>query len=559
MAGDVHHLADKLRQQRDRFIAFAFAGADLLLEIDSEVIVYAAGAGESLYGLSDAVMVGRPLADFVVLRDRPRLEEALQRLRNSGRLDNVPVSLMGDSGAVTRMRLAGIHLPQFKHYHLVLARIPPLAADGGASRATPVEAKARFVDMVRQRLNDANRSGHEVMLTLVDLPESGLEGMEPAKAQSLVATLHHLLDEMSVDGASAGMLAERSFGVVHRHDLPPQAVRDHLRALSSRFPSEAGLKFRSTSLQMEDSGLTNDDIGKAVNFIVNSFVRDSSDFAIASLAEGAQAADDDTLTRVRNFRRLVKAERMSFVYQPAVNLRTGAVLCYETFTRLNHNNGQFLPAQILPFATDSGVIGEFDLAVCRKILAIMRAAEDISPLAHVTINIAALSMTNPIFYRALLILLQENKALANRLILEVTNVTDFDNLDEARRLLARLRTMGVRISVDDFGAGGAAFDLLRALPADYAKMDRTYVQGATDAKGIAVLKAMAGLCHDLGIVSIANCVEDPAMLVTLRDIGIDYAQGHVFGLPAADTAKKNRYYAAEVAAAGSAQPVLVTA
>ncbi len=558
MAVDAESLTARLREQRDRFIAFAFAGADLLLEMDEgDVVVYSAGAGEALYGLSDGDMLTHKLLDFIHPRDRKRLDEALLRLRNTGRLDHTPLSVMGATGTVTRMRLAGIRLPQNAHYHLALSRVPPMVLAEEDSRGG-ADPKTRFVEIVRQRLNEANRSGHEVMVTLVDVSHADLRALEPAKAQSLLATLHHTLEEVSVDGTSAGPLSDRSFGVVHADSVGRDALEKRLTDLAGRFPTSGGsaLRMRSSSLQMEDSSLSEEDIGKALTYIVNSFVRDSASFAIQSLTEGARIAVDDTLTRVRNFRSMIKNDRLTFLFQPVVNLHTGVVLNFEAFTRLSHGTRLFTPAQILPFATDVGIVGEFDLAVCRKMLATMRAAGDISTLASIAINVSGHSLANPLFYKALQTLLQQNKTILNRLIIEITDPAGISNMDEARRLLSRMRSQGVRVSLDDFGAGSASFDMLRALPIDFVKIDAEYIRDARNSKGMALLKAVGGLCRDLGIVTVGECVEDSATLVVLRDAGIDYAQGHFFQKPAADAARKIHYFEDEVRRAGTASAVV---
>lgn len=563
MADGDKALVEKLRQQRDRFIAFAFAGADLLLEMtDGDVISYSAGAGEALYGLSDSDLQGKKLADFIFPRDRKRFEEAIQRLHNSGRLDHTPLSVMGTAGTITRMRMSGIRLPQFKDcYHVVLSRIPPMViAEDEAKVAN--DPKVAFVEMVRARLNEANRVGQEYTLTLFDLSGTNLAAADPAAAQSFLTTLHHTLEQVSVRGASAGQMGERHFGLVHEQSVTAEHVRARVAEVTGKFGDKVGnvpIQMRSATLEMEDSTLSDDDIGKALSYIVNNFVRSSADFAIRSLVDGARVAIDDTLTRVRNFRKMVKGNQLVFLFQPVVNLHTGAVLNYEAFGRINYNGNLFLPAQIVPFATEVGIIGEFDLVACKKALEMMKSATEVSTLAHVAVNVSGQSLGNPAFYHALLKVLEENKGLLARLIIEIADADRIFNLDEARRLLTRIRRLGARISLDDFGSGGTAFEILRTLPADYAKLDPAFIRDGRNAKGRAVLKALAGMCKDLGIVTVGECVEDPEMLQVLRDVGVDYAQGYYFSPPKADAAKKIKYFTEQVKAAGTAEPGLQAA
>lgn len=557
-------IVEKLRAQRDRFIAFAFAGADLLLELgDDDVVTYAAGAGEPLYGVAEADLQGRSLAEFIYPRDRQRFTEALERLHNTGRLDHIPLALMSPGGTVTRMRLAGIRLPQFPNtYHLALSRIPPMAVvDDAAAPVSEADPKARFVEMVRNRLNEANRIGQEYRLTMFDLSGTDFDSVEPATAQSFLTTLQHTLDECSVRGASAGALSNRAFGIVHDDKVSAEAVQKRVYQLTAKFKGkiQGAVRMHTATLEMEDSALSDEDITKALTYIVTNFVRDSARFTLKSLEEGARVAVEDTLVRVRNFRKMVKGGKLTFHFQPIVNLRTGAVLKYEAFGRISHNGGVFLPQHIVPFATDVGMIGEFDLAACDTALKMMKEASQISPLAHLSVNVSGHSLGNPGFYGALFKMLEANKGLLSRLVLEVTDAARIYNLDEARRLLSRIRKLGCRISLDDYGQGGSAFEILRMLPVDYAKIDADFVLNARDQRGRSVVKALTGLCHDLGIVTIGECVEDSEMVQLLRDVNVDYAQGYFFSPPAADAAKKIKYFTEQVKLAGTAEPGLAVA
>lgn len=554
---------DKLKAQRDRFIAFAFAGADLLLEVgNDDIITYSAGAGEAVYGLSDDDLAGKRLDDFIHEKDRKRLADALQRLRNTGRLDHVPLTLVAAGGIVSRLRMAGIRLPQFPDsYHLVLSRAPNMAAPEPARITTAPDPKVQFVEMVRHRLNEANRLGHDYTLTLFDLSGTNFSAIEPVLGQSFVATLMNTLDECSVRGSSAGSLSDHAFGLVHDHTMPIAMVQKRVAALAAKFADKKGVaapvKMRSTTLEMEDSNLSDEDIAKAMTYIVTGFLRDSAQFAVKSLAEGARAAIDDTLIRVRNFRAMVKGgEKLAFLFQPVVNLRTGAVLKYEAFSRLTHNGGFFVPSQIIPFATDVGLIGEFDLIAVTKALRMLRTPGEVSALAIIAVNVSGHSLGNPAFYHSLFNLLEQNRQVLGRLILEVTDSAQIYNLDEAKRLLTRIRRLGVRISLDDFGTSGSAFDLLRFLPVDFAKIDASYIQDARDPRGKSVLKAITGLCHDLGVVTVGECVEDTSQMQILREVNVDYAQGYYFAQPSPDAAKRIRYFKEHVAAGAPDTPEL---
>lgn len=547
-------LIEKLKQQRDRFIAFAFAGADLLLEMnEDDVVTYSAGAGEALYGISDTELLGRPLSEFIFPRDKDKFSDSIQRLKNSGRLDHTPLSMVGASGAVSRMRMAGIKLPQFPTgYHLVLSRVSPLATSENDQSGQTADPRVKFVDMVRQRLNEANRLGEDYTLTMFDLSASRFGAAEPALLQSFFSTLHRTLEGCSVRQNSAGALSDRAFGLIHDQSMSAGEVHEKVNDVFRQFGGKvkgASLKMHSASLDMDDSSMSEEDLGKALTYIINGFVKDSARFAVKSLADGAKVAMEDTLVRVRNFRKMIRSDKLAFFFQPMVNVATGTVLAYEAFGRIAHDKGYFAPSQIIPFATDVGVIGEFDLMAVKKALLAMKAGADISSLASIAVNVSGTSLGNPAFYHALIKILEEQKPVLARLVLEITDAARIYNLDEARRLLARLKRMGVRLSLDDFGSGGAAFDILKILPADYVKIDRDYIFDAREKRGRSVLRAMVGLTNELGMTPIAECIEDSHMLAILKDVGIAYAQGHLFAPPGLGEARKIKYYKSHLSAA----------
>src|SRR5262249_37678626 len=100
-------------------------------------------------------------------------------------------------------------------------------------------------------------------------------------------------------------------------------------------------------------------------------------------------------------------------------------------------------------------------------------------------------------------------------------------------LVSRLRQRGFRVCLDDFGAGSSSFHYLNSFPVDFVKIDGKYVKNAIDSpRDRAFLKAMAQLCHDLDTATIAEMIETDAQAQLMRDLGVGYGQGYLFGKPA---------------------------
>ena len=115
---------------------------------------------------------------------------------------------------------------------------------------------------------------------------------------------------------------------------------------------------------------------------------------------------------------------------------------------------------------------------------------------------------------------------------EITETALADNLDAARTFAQRLRKLGCKFALDDFGIGHGTFTYLRQLPVDFLKIDIQFVRDLLgDAEARHVVQAIVGVAHQFGIETIAEGVEDQATLDELRRMGVDYAQGYFTGRP----------------------------
>jgi EAL domain-containing protein (putative c-di-GMP-specific phosphodiesterase class I) len=117
-------------------------------------------------------------------------------------------------------------------------------------------------------------------------------------------------------------------------------------------------------------------------------------------------------------------------------------------------------------------------------------------------------------------------------VLEITESAFVDDPVTARAVLTELRSLGVTIALDDFGTGWSSLSYLRTLPVDVLKIDRSFVQDLpTDLAACAVVSAVLGLGHGMGLVVVAEGVEQEEHLAVLRDMGCDEYQGFIDGRP----------------------------
>lgn len=223
-------------------------------------------------------------------------------------------------------------------------------------------------------------------------------------------------------------------------------------------------------------------------------------------------------------------------FQPIIRLTDRKLTGYEALVRIAHReHGTITPAEFLPTAELSDQIIEIGEVVLQRTLASLLSAQsscDLHAEATISVNISARQLRDERLPVVIGNALARSGIAASRLRLELTETTMVTNLDFARRMLERLRATGVRIALDDFGAGFSSLTYLHELPVDLIKIDRRFVTGADrHAARMAILEAIVGLGSALGIPLIAEGVETEADLLMLKRLNVEFGQGYFLGRP----------------------------
>ncbi len=179
-------------------------------------------------------------------------------------------------------------------------------------------------------------------------------------------------------------------------------------------------------------------------------------------------------------------------------------------------------------AEQTGHVNDLDNWVLQSVLEWMDGnAAGIEQLSGLSVNLSGNSLTCTDHIDAMVTLLSRYPHLTHKLILEVTETAAIDNLDLAVRSLRKLRKLGCRVALDDFGSGYSSYGYVRSLPLDYLKIDGTYIRNLLNDKTDQALTAsMVDVAHALGLKVIAEYVDSEAVYSWLKDIGVDYVQGY---------------------------------
>ncbi|MFW7340799.1 EAL domain-containing protein [Pollutimonas sp. H1-120] len=217
--------------------------------------------------------------------------------------------------------------------------------------------------------------------------------------------------------------------------------------------------------------------------------------------------------------------------QPIMSLKDPLQsLNFEVLLRVRDSTGALIPSgKIVSSAEESGTITIIDKWVFSATLEWLAKHEKrLSKTQFISINLSGVSLNDDKFIDAFFANLAHHSHLTKRLCVEITEGVALQDLDRTRQFMKRLQRMGVRIALDDFGAGYTSFSYLKELRADAIKIDGALIKDmlANDTN-IAIVRTIVELARNLGMKSIAEWVEDSATLEALQDMGVDYVQGYI--------------------------------
>jgi len=230
----------------------------------------------------------------------------------------------------------------------------------------------------------------------------------------------------------------------------------------------------------------------------------------------------DEIVTALNERRIVTA------FEPVVDARWRKASFYECLVRMEQDDGRVLLApDIVPVAERLGLIRLVDHRVLELVVSELAA----SPAVRLSLNISPETTMDPDWWASIESLMRAHPGVAERLIVEITETVAIQDIDDVRGFVARLKNLGSRIAIDDFGAGYTSFRNLRKLGVDIVKIDGAFVQNlAHSADDRAFVQTLIDLARRLEIKTVAEWVQDEQSASMLRDWGCDYIQGRLIGL-----------------------------
>ena len=514
------------RRSMDRFLIFAFAAAELLVETDLQGrIIFAEGTFRTRFGHDAPEFLGRPVISLIAAADRPAFASAIGLMAEVGRLKPTVLRLADPRN--TSFSVAGLRL-EGNGDKLVLTFAPlPRELPSGPQPSGP-----GLTGLAEEILRTGVPGGPIGFLELTG-PRGNF-----TPPQEVREVIQEKLNQEMGEGAVATELAAGRYGV-----LPGQAPLD-LKALTKTLAGilqdrgVGDVAVGSMTLGLESEGLTPLQATRALRFALAAFARGGNDALQKAGFQGGLAGFLDSASeRATMVRRSIAEGRFRMAFQPIVNLSSRTTPHYEALFRPVSANEREMspPSEFVALAEAMGLTEELDWAVVRAVcVAAARAGG-----TRVACNLSGLSLQSPKFREDMRMMLETTPGMAERLVIEITETAEIENEDEAIRMIELLREHQIPVCLDDFGAGAAAFRYLRAFKVDYVKVDGIYVANALQSeRDRGFISAMVDLARTVGAQVVAERIETEAEATLMKELGVRYGQGYLFGKPEMELATR---------------------
>ena len=218
-------------------------------------------------------------------------------------------------------------------------------------------------------------------------------------------------------------------------------------------------------------------------------------------------------------------------YQPIVLMETGRISCTESLVRWQHpTRGLLGPNDFIPLAEETGLIVQIGRWIMREACKQAVAWTHLDPEIAVTVNISGRELEEHDFFESVRTAIASSGIAPSRLIVEITETLLLGDSNAAEQL-KRLKSLGIRIAVDDFGKGYSSLDYLRRFPIDILKIDKGFTDRLDDERGANLFAAIIQLAHSIGLETVAEGIETMEQFSYAREVRCDRGQGFLFDRP----------------------------
>jgi diguanylate cyclase (GGDEF)-like protein/PAS domain S-box-containing protein len=226
-------------------------------------------------------------------------------------------------------------------------------------------------------------------------------------------------------------------------------------------------------------------------------------------------------------------DRLVLFAQPVVRLDDLQPVHHEILVRLRDEDGRHIaPSQFIELAESLGIVQEVDMRVVEKLLDFMHVNRREAPRLRYFVNLSRVSISDERWIKRFMALLKRSSVDLRQLVFEITETAAMSEIDVTLNFINRVKEMGCRFALDDFGAGFSSFYFLKRFEVDYLKIDGSFIRDlATDESSRIFVRALNDVARGLNKQVIAEWVETEEALRVLAEMGAQFGQGYLFYHP----------------------------
>lgn len=544
-----------------RFAALAFCRADILFQVSTNLAVkFCTGPTKTVFGKKDHELLGTNFLDLIHPDDQATVQEMIGFGTQDARIEDLLVHAQTSSKVDPEIAISGYRVPDFDNDFFLAIKVAPKQtipigrAPEDRDTDSGVLSNDAFMDAATQRMKSYEAAGGKPKVSMInigDLSEAGIEAGS-AKENEVLKAIGQALSTESLGGDTAGRIDDENFSIVHGDGVDATALSEKISsAMAVAAPETKTLLPKVATMDGASNGMDDKQMAKAMLYSLQEFTKNDGEMPSGDLSTMLEERLAENVLAVKKFRNICADGSFDLVYMPVARLSDGTFHHYEALTRFRENAGES-PFQLITLAEEVGIISEFDLAVAQRALETINAALENGPCIPVAINVSGYSISDPEFCAKLLSLLTTRIGIEEHISLEITESAEISDLDGVNNAIQKFRRIGFKVALDDFGAGAASFDYLNSFDVDTVKFDGPVVKRAVATrKGKAFLAAMATLCHEIGVETIAEMVEDKPLADFLKQSGIELGQGWYFGKP---MSTENAFPGIDMSPKGAVEP-----
>lgn len=402
--------------------------------------------------------------------------------------------------------------------------------------------RARLVETLAATLDESIRFRSSCGFLLVAIDDLGHlnEAYGFAIADETIAQVAKRIRSQMRGADSLGVFSGNKFGLILKDcspdDLTIAADRLLAAVRNDTIPTSAG----PISLTITIGGVTaprharttEEILWRAQDALDQARSRRNGSFMAYKLDIKREEQRQSNLRATDEIIAALNERRIGLAYEPMVHAASRKIMFYEGLMRVTRADGSMAHAnEIIPVAERVGLVRLLDHRVMQSVIGELRTA----PNVKLSVNVSPSSTNDPSWWNGLAAMLRAHPGCAERLTIEITETTAIRDIDEARSFVSRIKDLGCRIAIDDFGAGHTSFRNLRKLGADILKIDGSFVQNVSRSDDDrAFVQTMLDLARRMKLETVAEWVQDENTAKLLSTWGCDYLQGALFGLATTD-------------------------